>query len=431
MRNIFKENFLNVLIFLLIIIIPIQTRYFLHLEKINNIFFEYESMSIYVTDIFIIFFSIYLFIYNLKNKLFKFNNKKRTFLLLLILINIILNISITQSINKNISIYFNLRFFLFSIFIFLLSFIKVNKENIKNAFVYSSFIQSIFAIIQFKNQEILSNKFLGLASHYPYELGTSVIENVSGRFLRSYGFLPHPNILGFLLFIGFTFIFFKILNIKNEKNNKILFLNYFILGIIFIGIILTFSRMIFLMLILFFIFIILYEFKKYFIDKKSIGNYNKKFFIIFIILLSNFFIFKSLIFTRIVNSRLNNISNNERMGQYSESINMIKENFLFGVGERNYTIYKMNNSNISDPYNLKPIHNIYVLIFSEIGFFGFLIFVTFLLIPIFIKFDLEIKFLYLLILISGIFDHFLLTEGFGVFILLFIIGIIFTRNKEL
>ena len=331
--------------------------------------------------------------------------------------------------NKDVSIYFNLRFFIFSIFIFLLSFIKINRENIKNAFIYSSFFQSIIAIMQFKNQEILSNKFLGIASHYPYELGTSVIENMDGRFLRAYGFLPHPNMLGFLLFIGFIFTFFKLLNSKNEINNRKLFLNYFILGIIFIGIILTFSRMIFLMLILFFISIILYELKKYFIDKKSIENYNKKIFIIFIILLSSIFIFKDLIFTRIVNNRLNNISNSERVGQYSESINMIRGNFLFGVGERNYTIYKMNNSKISNPYILKPIHNTYMLIFSEIGLFGFLVFVTFLLLPIFIKFDLEIKFLYLLILISGVFDHFLLTENFGVFILLFIIGVIFARNK--
>ncbi len=74
MKNIFKEEILNILLFLLIIIVPLQTRYFLSIYKIDNIFFEYGTIAIYATDIYIIFLIIYLFFYNLKNKLFKFNN---------------------------------------------------------------------------------------------------------------------------------------------------------------------------------------------------------------------------------------------------------------------------------------------------------------------------------------------------------------------
>lgn len=424
MKNIFKEEILNILLFLLIIIVPLQTRYFLSIYKIDNIFFEYGTIAIYATDIYIIFLIIYLFFYNLKNKLFKFNNKTKTFSILLILFNLFLNLSLLRSINKNSSIYFNIRFFVFSCLAFLLSFIKIDKKYIKDGFICSSLIESIIAIYQFASQKMVANKFLGLANHFPYDPGTSVIEKSDGRFLRAYGLLPHPNILGVFLVIGFIFLCIKILqgNIKNKYSS------YLILGIIFIGIIVTFSRLSLLLLLIFFI---IYIFRHYFLKREKLEV--EKFLSIFCVLLSIFLIFKDLIFTRIIDSRLNNISNYERKDQYVESVNIIKNknNFLFGIGERNYTFYIHNANNVKGVYDLKPIHNIYFLSLNELGIFGFITFIILLLSPLLINNDSDIKLVYFILLVSGFFDHFLMTENFGIFILMLFIGIMFSKQYKL
>ncbi|HOC96222.1 MAG TPA: O-antigen ligase family protein [bacterium] len=424
MKNIFKEEILNILLFLLIIIVPLQTRYFLSIYKIDNIFFEYGTIAIYATDIYIIFLIIYLFFYNLKNKLFKFNNKTKTFSILLILFNLFLNLSLLRSINKNSSIYFNIRFFVFSCLAFLLSFIKIDKKYIKDGFICSSLIESIIAIYQFASQKIVANKFLGLANHFPYDPGTSVIEKSDGRFLRAYGLLPHPNILGVFLVIGFIFLCIKILqgNIKNKYSS------YLILGIIFIGIIVTFSRLSLLLLLIFFI---IYIFRHYFLKREKLEV--EKFLSIFCVLLSIFLIFKDLIFTRIIDSRLNNISNYERKDQYVESVNIIKNknNFLFGIGERNYTFYIHNANNVKGVYDLKSIHNIYFLSLNELGIFGFITFIILLLSPLLINNDSDIKLVYFILLVSGFFDHFLMTENFGIFILMLFIGIMFSKQYKL
>jgi len=420
MKNIFREKILNILLFFLIIIIPLQTRYFFYTSKIENIFFEYGTIAIYLTDIYILFFIIYLLIYNFKNKLFKFNNRIKTFFILLTIFNISLNISLIQSINKNISLYFNIRFFILSIFVFLLSFTKINKNIFKDGFIYSSFFEACIAIYQFADQKIIANKFLGLSNHFPYDLGTSVIENINGRLLRSYGLLTHPNILGIFLLIGFIFLFIKMLNQDNKK-----YLNYFLLGVIFIGIILTFSRTVFLMLLIFFIIFFVYKIKNKDFKKNDIYKLSIIFFIIF----SNLFIFKNLIFTRISDNRLNNISNSERSNQYLESINVIKDNFFFGVGERNYTLYILDKNQSNDPY-IKPVHNIYLLALCELGLFGFIIFILLTMLPLYIKQSLDIKIIYFLILVSGLFDHFLLTENFGLFIIIFFLGMMFINTNK-
>ena len=455
MKNFFNKKILNILLFILIILIPIQTRYFLNINKINNNFFEYGTTSIYLLDLYIILFIIYLFFYNLKNKLFILNKKRKTFLYLLIIFNILLNISAMVSIDKEISTYFNLKILTLSIFIFFLSFIKLNIKNIKEFFILSSLMQAIFSIIQFIDQNIIANKFLGIAEKFPQNLGVSVIENNYGRYLRSYGFFTHPNILGIFLLIGFIFLIFKIINFEtienNNKNKLIKYFNYYIFGIIFLGIIFTFSRIAIFISILFIIIFFIYKVFYYLKNKDNINinnyinnkinikienniKYINNFILIFIIQFIIILIFKDLIFLRLNNdNRLNVISNTQRINQYNESKDIIKNNFLLGVGSRNYTIYKYktNFNKEINSWDLIPVHNIYLLIFSELGILGFISFLIFLIMPIFIKIDKEIKIVYLFILFSGMFDHFLITENFGNILLFLFIGILISNTKYL
>ena len=57
---------------------------------------------------------------------------------------------------------------------------------------------------------------------------------------------------------------------------------------------------------------------------------------------------------------------------------MIKDNFLFGVGLNNFTVFvDKYNYDSSDIRFSQPVHNIFLLIFSESGVFAFLLILSF------------------------------------------------------
>ncbi len=62
--------------------------------------------------------------------------------------------------------------------------------------------QAGFGIVQFFMQEVVASKWLGTAAHTAADVGAFVIETGSGRWLRSYGLLPHPNVYGVFIALG-------------------------------------------------------------------------------------------------------------------------------------------------------------------------------------------------------------------------------------
>ena len=71
----------------------------------------------------------------------------------------------------------------------------ISRLKIIYVFLSSVFIHAVLGLYQFLSQSTFANKYLGIAMHDPAIVGTSVIETVSGRWLRAYGGLDHPNIL--------------------------------------------------------------------------------------------------------------------------------------------------------------------------------------------------------------------------------------------
>ncbi|HJV33372.1 MAG TPA: O-antigen ligase family protein [Patescibacteria group bacterium] len=55
---------------------------------------------------------------------------------------------------------------------------------------------SALGVWQSFTQTSFDSSWLGIAAHPVSEAGASVVETASGRFLRAYGTLPHPNVLG-------------------------------------------------------------------------------------------------------------------------------------------------------------------------------------------------------------------------------------------
>ncbi|MDD5251795.1 MAG: O-antigen ligase family protein [Patescibacteria group bacterium] len=64
--------------------------------------------------------------------------------------------------------------------------------------------QTTFGAWQFYTQSAFASKWLGMAAHSADQLGAAVVETASGRWLRAYGALPHPNVFG--LYVGLSVI---------------------------------------------------------------------------------------------------------------------------------------------------------------------------------------------------------------------------------
>lgn len=79
---------------------------------------------------------------------------------------------------------------------------KPAPHEVLSSFIGGAVFQTIFGAWQFFTQSSFANKWLGMATHSPEMLGTFVVETATGRWLRAYGQLAHPNIFGLYVGLG-------------------------------------------------------------------------------------------------------------------------------------------------------------------------------------------------------------------------------------
>lgn len=441
MKNIFTTKIFNILFLIIVILLPMQTRYFLMIQNINHNFFEYGSISLYIIDVLIALFIIYGIFYSIKNKVL-IDKKSKIFLFLLFLFNLSIFSSIFFSSEKIIAIYNLLKIFLFSTFSFIIFINKIKLEWFTNSFILSSSIQGFISIYQFIMQSVSANKYLGVSEQLSFNLGTYVIEGSFGRILKSYGLFPHPNMLGLFLLIGLVFILFKIIDHKKEKNLletsridfKMIYLVY-AFGINFIGLIFTFSRIAIFIFIFSFILFLIYELSIYIANRTALNkrsNYSLSIFMVLIfIILSVSLPSSDLLASRAdINNRLVVKSTNERLIQLKDFKNYIQQKYLTGLGVGNYTIYKHNQNKDLNTWDLQPVHNMYLLIFLETGIFGLLTFISLIAFKLIRNKEIKIIIPFVIILLFGLLDHFIITLTFGLIIFFLLLGLETDKNKE-
>jgi O-antigen ligase len=270
------------------------------------------------------------------------------------------------------------------------------------AVIYSSLI----ALFQFFKQGSLNGIFWWLGER-TFDLTTPGIAKtlVNGRlFLRSYATFSHPNALaGFLLVSLFLILPFV---------KKLKFWAWLYGLLVGLAIIFSFSRSVwFVGLFVFFILMI----KK----TKRILTFilTPLFFTLFLYLLT---------FT-------SHLSTNEAFFQRTQLIKdsflMIKDYPLSGVGLNNFIVYLPNYWSLTGfTYWLQPVHNFYLLLISEIGYLGFLIFLWFLFLTYQRIFLGEKNKKFLLTALSvvfflGFFDHYWLTLQQNQLLLTILLGL--------
>lgn len=400
----------KILLALFVFFLPWQTKYILIDSPLN-----YWEISIFVSSILLTLVLISNFSKLIKN----INSLNKYLLISLIVFDLSLFISIFLSPNILLSIYKYIVFIL-AILLLILLINHKNKLYLLLVFSLSISLHSLIAIFQFITQASWSSKYLGLSHHYAWSLGTAVVEVNGERWLRAYGALDHPNILGALALLSLVISVYYLLFKKNSlKLRLFLYLNFFIS---LSALMFSFSKSAWLAFFVFIISLFFYRIKNKATARLIIiGS---------VILMSVFY----LNYTNLINARLTGqgrieqISINER----KDSLNLVhynsKQQLFFGRGIGASSFWQKE-ADIKDgkhlaDYHYQPVHNIFLLLFLEIGIFGLIAFLA-IISSLIIIYKKRISYLFLIpILIFALFDHWLLSLHFGVLLLFFFLSFV-------
>ncbi|MBN2101082.1 O-antigen ligase family protein [Candidatus Dojkabacteria bacterium] len=281
-------------------------------------------------------------------------------------------------------LYFSFRLFLyfvcgFTVYMYMAGIKLKEKKKLRRSITWVvasvAAFQSTLGILQF-----FLNRSLGLV-----RLGESVIQVggydsssvylVNGYHLRAYGTFPHPNILGGFL----TIALIPVIHTLSKERGRRKVLLAFLLLVILVGILLTWSRSAWLvsgLSVAIYLGVRIYRAsRKYFwvylcgvfVFLGVVGSW---------VMLGSDFLSSS-IRERVVNqSTGSDVSVVERKELTYRAFKMIKESWLTGVGMGNFInelsdnpVYKGGGIRL-----MQPVHNVFLLVMSEVGLLGVILF---------------------------------------------------------
>lgn len=303
----------------------------------------------------------------------------------------------------------------------------LDKLKIFYSLLASLFLQSILGIYQFLNQKTPVFKYLGLAEHSPGLAGTAVIETASGRFLRAYGGFDHPNIFGGVLAISLIFIAYFLANRKRLKSDSeivesiFLFIAYFVL---LLALFFTMSRTAWLaFLIGLIVLLVTYIIKR---DRWFVGRLLLVMFFSAIMIFVNAVPYQDLLSARVSGqTRLETQSLFERREYAAQSLVLIKNNWLTGVGIGNYVTAIATVDNFKkSAWQYQPVHNVFLLLWAQSGLFSLLFFIGALFFIIKRSQNTYVPAIFLALLVLMVFDHWLISLPFGALFLFLVLGLL-------
>ncbi|MFH0951332.1 MAG: O-antigen ligase family protein [bacterium] len=359
-------------LYLLALALPLQTRYIFSYGQLNNGPWSYGDISLYGLDILLLILIVIALVNKKETKINKINWPKYLAWLIVLIIASVLSIALAPD---PLLASFGLVKILFGLGLFwLLLSQSYDRWKFWLFFLTGSCLQAIMAIWQFLMQGNPASKWLGLSAHSAKTLGASVIETLGPdglgeRWLRAYGTLDHPNILGGLLVISLlltTILLIKIQrqNLKQKKLYIYLLLGYSV--IMSTGLFFTFSRAAWLALIVGWIILIIQYHQHW---RSWLWP------LIIMVVVAGYLMwpYHYLALARLDGTqRLEVKSLDERANYRQQAQQMIDQSWLTGVGLGNYGLAARELDNQQISYWYQPVHNTYLLIFAETGILGLL-----------------------------------------------------------
>lgn len=247
---------------------------------------------------------------------------------------------------------------------------RVPIRLILAALIIGLFWNSILASLQVAHQGSLGLKLLGEFQVDPASSGTVIVQAGNIRWLRPYGLLPHPNILGGFLVIGLLGAFGW--SLSEQKKYWLLGVVIFIFGLW--SLFLSFSRSAWLALAVGLLILLTLTFKTWLFDRSRL--------IRVIAILGGslvagglfFLLYQPFLSARAGLSdesvELRSVSDRNVYNQIA--IDAIKKSPILGTGIGNFPWYSTDYIAKKTKFDLRgqPVHNIYLSAWSELGVTG-------------------------------------------------------------
>jgi O-antigen ligase len=292
-----------------------------------------------------------------------------SFIFLPLLFIVLTSLSVLWSTDWRTSLYLSLHIWLVFLLILSLHDWPQAWVTVLLGFCAALSLQFITGFVEFLNQSTafltpLNLNWPGLLN--PSVRGASIIQLPTGQlFMRAYGTLPHPNILG-----GFTFVFLLgpvAFFLRKEKPNNLALL-LLIPGISLLAI--TFSRAAWLALIAF-SFILVWK-SKYF-ERKRLA--------ILLVIIALSFALTLFPYHQLVQARTTNTTSHSEAFSFigrawlsTEAMQTIRERPLTGNGIGSFIIQLAQRA--GEGYVIEPVHNIFLLAGAELGLPGLLLMIA-------------------------------------------------------
>ena len=398
-------------------------------SKVSGIRIDYLSPTLYLLDVLII---IWLGMLRALGRLGKIRieieNRLFKLLLSLFILTLIINTFLARSPVAH--IFEIVKLVEFGLFGWLVAktFEKKDISVFVRVLALSAIVSSLLAIWQFINQSSVGGLwyFFGERTFNISTIGISTV-NLDQQILRPYASFPHPNVLAFFLLVA---TIFNVLRLPYEKSLAIR--TFLILSVMLstVGLFLTFSRIIILLAICFFVYAIYAKGKRNVILAVlgALGLLGAASILFSPDVLNTQFLLRGIDF---------------RQELLAQSFQIFLNNPYFGIGLNNFFIHQSALIKDISPILFQPPHNIFVIALISLGIFGFWILpaiFTFAIRSLLNKrkakseeqgaFYESVLFVLIAIIIVGMFDHFFLTLEQGQIMLALILGLSFTRLRS-
>ena len=411
-------------------------------------FNEWQSISIYATDLILLILFVFWAVDKRHRK--SFIHKHDWFLLGFLAMAAV---SVKNSSDFLVGVFLWLKLAEFALFYFYLKNYAARKFDfikVLYALLLGGLFQASIAIGQFLRQSDLGLRWLGESVIGPnmqgvasflvpsrverfvdFGLPAGALAEAGGKIIRAYGTTPHPNVLAAYLFLAIFAFYFLILRYRRPYYLHSHIMIYGNVGYVLLlfGLFFTFSRTIIFLWGAGFLTVslaTLYQFRKNRrtnTDALIYGNIKvrrKRAVSLFLTTVAAVGVFSALYWPE-VQSRMTLSSEDEavqlRIFYSKESLEGGVN--LVGIGLGDFTGWLMEQRPNLPRYLYQPVHNIYLLVYSEVGLVGFILFLIFLFLLIrktFSKRTIGYWLLAIGILFIGLFDHFLLTLQQGRFV---------------
>lgn len=408
-------RFQRIAFFSLLATLPIQLgkHFWPHFSFVQGIRIDYLSPTLYISDICFIFLFIVSF-HSLKAMFAKLFFSKFGLLFIISLIG-----SICFATNIYAAIFGTVKLLEFMyIGLFISQYFK--RKDIESALfilTLGALVETVIIFFQFISQNSLGGffYFLGERTFNTSTPGIATFQVNGADVLRAYGTFPHPNVVAFFLLFVFSWLLFS----SKFRKAFLSYIKILALVVIGIGIFLTFSRIVILLLIGILL-----------VKIKPRGGKNT------VPILLGLFTICVLLFQRFEFTLVKDLLLRKELIEIG--VKVFLTNFIFGTGLHNFFYSEILYQKTLSPILLQPVHNIYLYWISQTGIVGLIVLIYFLKKLIYaLRKSLNIKksrnfyrFVSIIVVcvgVSGMLDHYFLTLQQGQLLTAIIVGLCFSK----